>query len=307
MSRPERQSDEKLTPPRMVSCVECGSLSGLAWAGWRAYRVDDPEFDEPPALAFYCPGCAAAEFGDDWNNGSSPTAGGQYTFAGQLATEYYLYLDTDQNIATGDPDNLGADYLFYDDHASHSFSLVNWNGSDWDDAPETTASVLVAADRYTVTASVNRSDLGDAQTFDFFVVTDNADDTTGQYADAPSGSGIWTYALQPALTLTATARTVIVRQHHAWGVMMMVTRSDTGKTVSGDGRLLCSATAGGAKLRTADSGFVSAASGGQSVAYCQFALPKKHPVKLQAKIAVTSPYRRAAATVAATAEADVIA
>jgi hypothetical protein len=218
---------------------------------------------------------------------------GQYTFAVQLDTEYgdaaelYLYLDTDQNTATGDPDNLGADYLFYDDHASHSFSLVKWNGSDWEDAPETTASVLVAADRYTVTASVNRSDLGDAQTFDFFVVTDNSDDATGQYDDAPSGSGTWTYALQPALTLAATGRTVIARQHHVWDVMMMVTRSDTGKTVSGDGRLLCSATAGGAKLRTADSGFVSAASGGQSVAYCQFALPKKHHVKLQAKITVT--------------------
>jgi hypothetical protein len=63
MSRPERQSDEKVTQPRMVSCIECGCLSGLAWAGWRAYRVDDPEYDEPPALAFYCPGCAAAEFG----------------------------------------------------------------------------------------------------------------------------------------------------------------------------------------------------------------------------------------------------
>jgi hypothetical protein len=218
---------------------------------------------------------------------------GQYTFAVQLNTEYgdnaelYLYLDTDQNTATGDPDNLGADYLFYDDHASHSFSLAEWNGADWEDAPETTASVLVAADRYTVTASVNQSDLGDARTFDFFVVTDNTDGGTDDYDDAPSGSGAWTYALQPALTLAATARTVIVRRHHAWGVMMMVTRSDTGKTVSGDGSLLCSATAGGAKLRTADSGFVSAASGGQSIAYCQFALPKKHHVKLQAKITVT--------------------
>lgn len=46
----------------VVTCVECGSLSGLRWAGWRAYRVDDPEVDEPPALAFYCPSCASREF-----------------------------------------------------------------------------------------------------------------------------------------------------------------------------------------------------------------------------------------------------
>lgn len=31
--------------------------------GWRGYRTDDPELDEPPELAFYCPPCAVAEFG----------------------------------------------------------------------------------------------------------------------------------------------------------------------------------------------------------------------------------------------------
>ena len=47
----------------VATCVECGSLSGLRWAGWRAYRVDDPETNEPPALALYCPTCATQEFG----------------------------------------------------------------------------------------------------------------------------------------------------------------------------------------------------------------------------------------------------
>lgn len=47
-----------------VACAECGCLSGLRWAGWRAYRTDDPEIDEPPALAFFCPTCAATEFDD---------------------------------------------------------------------------------------------------------------------------------------------------------------------------------------------------------------------------------------------------
>jgi hypothetical protein len=46
-----------------VRCAECGSSSGLRWTGWRAYRSDDPETDEPPALAFYCPTCAEREFG----------------------------------------------------------------------------------------------------------------------------------------------------------------------------------------------------------------------------------------------------
>jgi len=53
-------------PKRAVSivhCQECGSASSLTWRGWRSYRTDDPELNEPPAIAFYCPACAEREFG----------------------------------------------------------------------------------------------------------------------------------------------------------------------------------------------------------------------------------------------------
>ena len=46
-----------------VHCAECKSSSGLYWHGWKAYRTDNPELDEPPALAFYCPACSDREFG----------------------------------------------------------------------------------------------------------------------------------------------------------------------------------------------------------------------------------------------------
>lgn len=46
-----------------VECRECGISSGAFWIRWRAYRCDDPERDEPPTLAFYCPACADREFG----------------------------------------------------------------------------------------------------------------------------------------------------------------------------------------------------------------------------------------------------
>jgi hypothetical protein len=46
-----------------VECRECGISSGAFWIRWRAYRTDDPELNEPPALAFYCPACADREFG----------------------------------------------------------------------------------------------------------------------------------------------------------------------------------------------------------------------------------------------------
>jgi hypothetical protein len=48
---------------RIAECIECGRLSGFLWTRWRAYRVDDPEAEGPPELAFYCPACALREFG----------------------------------------------------------------------------------------------------------------------------------------------------------------------------------------------------------------------------------------------------
>jgi hypothetical protein len=38
-------------------------LERPVWQGWRAYRVDDPDTDEPPAVAFFCQACAEREFG----------------------------------------------------------------------------------------------------------------------------------------------------------------------------------------------------------------------------------------------------
>jgi hypothetical protein len=45
----------------VFACVECPRVSSTS--GWRAYRIDDPELDEPPQLGFYCPSCARREFG----------------------------------------------------------------------------------------------------------------------------------------------------------------------------------------------------------------------------------------------------
>lgn len=41
-----------------VQCTECRCESDLRWRGWRAYRIEDPEGDEPPEIAFYCPECS---------------------------------------------------------------------------------------------------------------------------------------------------------------------------------------------------------------------------------------------------------
>jgi hypothetical protein len=45
----------------MLVCAECGCTDDEKAAGWRGYREDLPE-DEQPSLAFFCPSCAAREF-----------------------------------------------------------------------------------------------------------------------------------------------------------------------------------------------------------------------------------------------------
>ena len=47
----------------VLACVECPRVSSVSARGWKAYRVEDPDLNEPPQLAFYCPECAARESG----------------------------------------------------------------------------------------------------------------------------------------------------------------------------------------------------------------------------------------------------
>jgi hypothetical protein len=62
MSSMERISVE-VSGQASVACVACGSVSGIFWAGWRAYHVDDPKSTAAPTLSLYCPTCAETEFG----------------------------------------------------------------------------------------------------------------------------------------------------------------------------------------------------------------------------------------------------
>ena len=57
-----RAPRERIETARIATCAQCGCLSGLRWAGWRALRTDENE-QETPAIAFFCPTCAEREFG----------------------------------------------------------------------------------------------------------------------------------------------------------------------------------------------------------------------------------------------------
>ena len=46
----------------VLACAECPRVSSISARGWKAFRTDDPDLDEPPHLSFYCPECARREF-----------------------------------------------------------------------------------------------------------------------------------------------------------------------------------------------------------------------------------------------------
>ena len=47
----------------MLACAEYPRMSSVTARGWKGYRTDEPETDEPPQLAFCCPAGARCEFG----------------------------------------------------------------------------------------------------------------------------------------------------------------------------------------------------------------------------------------------------
>ena len=220
---------------------------------------------------------------------------GLYTFDIALATQYEielfgLYLDTDMNTATGNPDELGADYLVYDDHQAHSVGLYKWNGSDWEDADaEDTLSFTIATEGTGITISVNRSEIGNAAAFNFIAYSLVDDGVNEQSDDAPSGSGSWRYKAKPTVSLSlGAAKSVQPKAGGQWVTAVTAMRSDTGKTVGGEGTLTCAGSSGSVKLVTTMHAFVSGGAGNGSAALCSFAVPKSLKKKtVHATVTVT--------------------
>ena len=211
---------------------------------------------------------------------------GNYTFVASFGTAYgsassfYIYLDTDGNPATGDPQSLGSEFIIDQDGSTGEYGFAQWNGSAWVDTPANyTADVTLDTTNNTLTVVVNKSELNNTAAFNFWVESDDADGSTGHYDDGPSGSGSWSYKLQAPLTLLlAGSHATPAKAGGTWAMVIAAVRSDTGKTVGPEGAITCSATSHGKKLKLLARVFVS--TGGVSAAVCTFSVPKtlKHKV-----------------------------
>ena len=192
-----------------------------------------------------------------------------------------LFVDSDANPATGDPDTLGADYvvqLFLGE-----VGLFKWDGTDFTRRPgDPAATTLNYSWNGGVTIRISAAELGNSKRLNFAVVvvaglviddvTGNVDDTNATRDVAPaSGSGFWRYDVKiaPARVVFKSLKTAPAspKAGGKFTVSMAATRSDTGETIK-NGRVSCTAKAGTRTIRPSSARFV----GGQAV--CVFSVPR---------------------------------
>jgi hypothetical protein len=170
-----------------------------------------------------------------------------------------VWVDSDNNPATGDPDSLGADYLIL--LFRGDIALLRWDGADYaDGAPAT--SLIFAYQGGVLTFTINASELGNTRRFGFATrmisgivideTTGDLDFTNAVQDDAPSGAGLFNYQLQitpPTLLVRrVTTSPKVPRAGQTFTMRLVAARSDTGAAIQ-NGRVTCVGRAGNTRLR----------------------------------------------------------
>jgi hypothetical protein len=188
-----------------------------------------------------------------------------------------IFLDTDQNPATGDTNSLGAEYAIQLDPGG--VGLFKWNGSDYV-AATSQASLTYSYATTGATIRVSAADLGKPKAFKFGAlvasgVTTNAagePDFANIHVDAAPdmGHGLFTYQVLTRLILTVTGFTVSPKPARAGRPVSMslaANENDTAGPVQ-RGTATCAATI--AFKRTVAVSHVVA----NGVASCVWRIPK---------------------------------
>jgi hypothetical protein len=191
-----------------------------------------------------------------------------------------LFLDTDQNPATGD--ESGADYALL--LGRDGSGAVRWGGSGW--VPATAASLKTRFVRSALSfrISVAPSDLGAVRSLSFFLV---AYDESGfaESTDLAPNESTWSYAVAPAALSLAATGFVLAPAAPVAGQSVSATvraiRRDTFDPVT-TGSVRCTLRAGTRIVAARKSGF----SGGAAV--CKWTVPRSvKGQRLTGTVAVT--------------------
>jgi hypothetical protein len=168
-----------------------------------------------------------------------------------------VFLDTDKQATTGDPQLGGIDYAIQ--LAQGEVGLFKWNGSDYVAAPSQ-SSVTYSYDATGATIRASAGELGTTKAFNFLALalsgigTDASGnpDPTNEHGDpAPdAGHGVFSYEVVTKLTLSVRAFTTSPKPAKAgkrFIAGLAATESDTNGPVQA-GTVACSATVGGKHL-----------------------------------------------------------
>jgi hypothetical protein len=168
-----------------------------------------------------------------------------------------MYLDSDANQATGDPENFGADFAIQ--LIQGEVALFKWDGSDF--TLSATQASLSYAWASGPTIRINASELNNTRRFSFDVLvisgaafdpTTGALDCTACIGDVAPAIGLYTYQLvitKPTLVVKSLkptpAKPVAGRP---FTLRLIATRSDTGAAVQ-SGRVTCVGRLGSTRLK----------------------------------------------------------
>ena len=190
---------------------------------------------------------------------------------------FLIYIDADQNSATGDPNLLGAEYVIELDPGA--VGLFQWNGSDFAAASSQT-SLTYSYVPTGPTIHVSAADLGKTKAFKFGVLgasgvavdaAGNADFTNVHTDLSPDpGHGFFTYQVLTKLVLSVTAFTTSPKPAKAgkpFSASLAVNENDTAGPVQG-GTVGCAATIGGKRVVAASHVLAN------GVASCVWRIPK---------------------------------
>ena len=196
---------------------------------------------------------------------------------------FLIFLNTDQNTATGDTGSLGSDFAIELDPGA--VELFQWNGSGFVPAASQT-SLVYSYDPTGATIKVSAADLNRTRSLSFGAVAlsgyaldanGNLDTTNVHQDNAPDvGHGFFSYQVLTKLVLSATAFTTSPKPARAgkpFSVSLAASENDTNGPVA-TGTVTCAATIAG--TRAAASTHVVA----NGIATCIWKTPKTAKGKL---------------------------
>jgi hypothetical protein len=175
---------------------------------------------------------------------------------------FEIWVDTDNNPATGDPDLGGADYVMQ--LVRGEISLYKWDGADYTRRfGDPSAVTLNFSYQGGITARISSAELGNTKTFKFFVVAisglvvdpvTGAIDGANSKADVAPGGGVGLFPFtvniaKPTLVVRGVTTTPgAPKAGKTFTMRMTAARSDTGANLQ-NGRVTCIGRAGTARLR----------------------------------------------------------